>query len=81
MACSGAHHWGRQFQKMGHTVKLLPATKVKHRTAQINSIRGLLKKFGLVMPQAFEERLPDCLVKLEKDAPSAFMCALQVQVK
>lgn len=119
---------------MGHTVKLLPATKVKpfvfgnkndvvdaraiwtamqqpamkfisikteerqailgihrmrellvkHRTAKINSIRGLLTEFGLVMPkgkQALKERLPDCFAKLEEDAPSAFMCALQVQVK
>lgn len=133
-ACGGAHHWGRLFKEMGHTVKLLPAKKVKpfvygnkndvvdaraiwtamqqpdmkfiavkteeqqailsihrmrellvkHRTAQINSIRGLLTEFGLVMPkgkQAFKEKLPDCLAKLEEDTPSAFMCALQVQVE
>ncbi len=133
-ACGGAHHWGRLFKDMGHTVKLLPAKKVKpfvfgnkndvvdaraiwtaiqqpgmkfiavkteeqqailsihrmrellvkHRTAQINSIRGLLAEFGLVMPkgkQAFKEKLPDCLAKLEEDTPSAFMCALQVQVE
>lgn len=133
-ACGGAHHWGRLFKEMGHTVKLLPAKKVKpfvygnkndvvdaqgiwtamqqpgmkfiavkteeqqailsihrmrellvkHRTAQINAIRGLLTEFGLVMPkgkQAFKEKLPDCLAKLEEDTPSAFMCALQVQVE
>lgn len=28
-ACSGAHHWGRCFQKMGHQVRLLAAHKVK----------------------------------------------------
>ncbi|HCG5281521.1 TPA: transposase, partial [Vibrio parahaemolyticus] len=28
-ACGGAHHWGRLFKKMGHSVKLLPANKVK----------------------------------------------------
>ncbi|WP_445425853.1 IS110 family transposase [Alishewanella sp. HL-SH06] len=28
-ACSGAHHWGRYFQKMGHQVRLLAAHKVK----------------------------------------------------
>ncbi|MCG9682878.1 IS110 family transposase [Vibrio sp. Isolate23] len=128
--CGGAHHWGRLFEKMGHTVKLLPAKKVKpfvvgnkndvvdaraiwtamqqpdmkfiaeqqailgahrmqellvkHRTAQINSIRGLLTEFGLVMPkgkQAFKEQLPDCLTQLEDRAPRVFMCALQVQVE
>lgn len=28
-ACSGAHHWARQFKKMGHQVKLMPAEFVK----------------------------------------------------
>lgn len=133
-ACGGAHHWGRLFKGMGHTVKLLPAKKVnpffygnkndvvdaraiwtamqqpgmnfiavktqeqqailgihrmrellvKHRTAQINSIRGLLTEFGLVMPkgkQAFKEKLSGCLAKLEEDTPDGFMCALQIQVE
>ena len=133
-ACGGAHHWGRLFEKMGHTVRLLPATKVKpfvvgnkndvvdaraiwtamqqpgmkfiavktkeqqsilgihrmrellvkNRTAQINSIRGLLTEFGLVMPKgkkAFKEKLPDCLVELEANVPSVFMEALQVQIE
>ncbi|MDH5923980.1 IS110 family transposase [Vibrio splendidus] len=133
-ACGGAHHWGRLFEKMGHTVKLLPAKKVKpfvvgnkndvvdaraiwtamqqpgmkfiavkteeqqsilgihrmrellvkHRTAQINSIRGLLTEFGLVMPkgkQAFKENLPSCLAKLDDHVPKTFMSALQVQVE
>lgn len=133
-ACGGAHHWGRLFEKMGHSVKLLPARKVKpfvvgnkndmvdaraiwtamqqpgmkyiavkteeqqsilgihrmrellvkHRTSQINSIRGLLTEFGLVMPKgkkAFKEQLPNCLAKLEGNVPSAFMHALQVQIE
>lgn len=133
-ACGGAHHWGRLFKKLGHTVKLLPANKVKpfvvgnkndmvdaraiwtamqqpgmkfiavkteeqqsilsihrmrellvkHRTAQINSIRGLLTEFGLVMPKgkkALKEQLPNCLAKLEGKVPSAFMHALQVQIE
>lgn len=127
-ACGGAHHWGRLFEKMGHSVKLLPANKVKpfvvgnkndivdaraiwtamqqpgmkfiavkteeqqsilgihrmrellvkHRTAQSNSIRGLLTEFGLVMPKgkkAFKERLPDCLAKLDGRVPNVFMHA------
>jgi len=28
-ACSGAHHWARQFTKMGHQVKLMPVEFVK----------------------------------------------------
>jgi transposase len=28
-ACSGAHHWGRQLQKVGHTVKLMAPQFVK----------------------------------------------------
>jgi len=28
-ACGGAHHWARQLRMMGHTVKLLPAQKVR----------------------------------------------------
>jgi transposase len=28
-ACGGAHHWARQFAKMGHEVRLMPAQFVK----------------------------------------------------
>lgn len=28
-ACGGAHHWGRTFEAMGHTVELLPAAQVR----------------------------------------------------
>jgi len=28
-ACGGAHHWAREFQKLGHEVKLMPARYVK----------------------------------------------------
>ncbi|MFZ5525345.1 MAG: IS110 family transposase [Pseudomonadota bacterium] len=28
-ACGGAHHWGRTFEAMGHTVELLPAKQVR----------------------------------------------------
>lgn len=28
-ACAGAHYWGRQLQKLGHTVKLIPPQFVK----------------------------------------------------
>jgi transposase len=28
-ACGGAHHWARQFEKLGHTVRLIPPQYVK----------------------------------------------------
>ena len=28
-ACAGAHHWARQFQALGHDVKLIPPSRVK----------------------------------------------------
>jgi transposase len=28
-ACSGAHHWARQLEKLGHTVKLMASQFVK----------------------------------------------------
>jgi transposase len=28
-ACPSAHHWGRELQSLGHTVKLLPPSNVK----------------------------------------------------
>lgn len=28
-ACSGAHHWGRRLQDMGHEVRLMPTSYVK----------------------------------------------------
>jgi transposase len=98
-ACGSAQHWGRAFEQLGHTVKLMPpkyvkpsvktnkndgrdaeaiceavsrptvrgvsiktveqadlqavhrtrSLFVKHRTASINQIRGLLGEYGLVM--------------------------------
>ena len=29
-ACSGAHHWARQFQAQGHTVRLMVPKRVRH---------------------------------------------------
>jgi transposase len=28
-ACAGAHYWGRELEKPGHTVKLIPPQFVK----------------------------------------------------
>jgi transposase len=36
-ACGSSHHWARELEKMGHTVKLMPAQHVKaYRTKQKN---------------------------------------------
>jgi hypothetical protein len=32
-ACSGAHHWAREFSKFGHTVRLMAPVGIGHRAA------------------------------------------------
>lgn len=53
---------------------------VKARTAQANSIRGLLGEFGIVMPQGIKhvtERLPGILEDSENDLPGPFKQLMQ----
>jgi transposase len=116
-ACGSAQHWGRAFEQLGHTVKLMhpkyvrpyvttnkndrrdaeaiceavsrPTMRgvsiktveqadmqavhrtrsllVKHRTAVINQIRGLLAEYGLVIAQSPEKVRP-ALVRFLDDA-------------
>ena len=118
-ACGSAHHWGRAFEQLGHTVKLMhpkqvkPYVKtnkndgrdaeaiceavsrptmrfvsiktveqadlqavhrtrslfVKHRTAVINQIRGLLAEYGLVIAQSPAKVRP-AVVRFLDDAAS-----------
>ncbi len=118
-ACASAHHWGRAFEQLGHTVKLMspqyvkpyvktnkndardaeaiceavsrPAMRfvpiktveqadlqalhrtrsllVKHRTAVINQIRGLLAEYGLVIAPSPEKVRP-AFVRFLDDAES-----------
>ena len=118
-ACGSAHHWGRAFEPLGHTVKLMSPQYVKayvktnkndardaeviceavsrptmrfvsiktvkqadlqalqrtrtlvmkHRTAVINQIRGLLAEYGLVIAQSPEKVRP-ALVRFLDDAAS-----------
>ena len=39
-ACSGAHHWGRQLQAMGHEVRLMPPPYVKPCQARQDGCGG-----------------------------------------
>lgn len=107
-ACGSAHHWGRQLQRLGHQVVLLPAHQVRpyvlrnktdrtdakglleayrnddihrvpvksvdqqilttlhrlrsawlaERTAKINTLRGLLREFGFVIPVGAQHVVP-----------------------
>lgn len=107
-ACGSAHHWARQIQPFGHTVRLLPAHDVHRyvrrsktdrndakglleanrnediyavpvktieqqsiaalhrmrstwlatRTSRINTVRGLLREFGLVIPVGAQHVVP-----------------------
>ncbi len=118
-ACGSAHHWGRAFEQLGHTVKLMspkyvqPYVKtnkndgrdaeaiceavsrptmrfisiktveqadmqalhrtrsllVKHRTAVMNQIRGLLAEYGVVIAQSPQKVRP-ALVRFLDEAES-----------
>ena len=107
-ACGSAHHWGRQLQPFGHTVRLLPAHDVRRyvrrnktdrtdtkgmleanrneeihavpvktleqqaiaslhrlrstwlatRTARLNTLRGLLREFGVFIPVGAQHVVP-----------------------
>lgn len=107
-ACGSAHYWGRELEKLGHSVRLIPADQVRpyvprnktdradalgileafrnksihpvpvktidqqalgaihrfrsgwiaSRTAQVNTVRGLLREFGILMPLGVEKVVP-----------------------
>jgi transposase len=49
-ACSGSHHWAREFQKFGHTVRLMaPKFVIPYRLSG-KRIRGLAAELGTVLP-------------------------------
>jgi transposase len=114
-ACGTAHHWGREFQRLGHQVRLLPAHDVARyrqgnktdaadakalleagrnervlavpvksidqqaltalhrlrsrwlatRTARINSLRGILREFGLFIPLGAKKVVPHVRVRID----------------
>ncbi len=107
-ACGSANHWGRELQRMGHTVRVLPAHEVRRyvrrnktdrtdarglleagrneeihavpvksvpqqavaslhrmratwqgtRTARLNTLRGLLREFGVTIPVGARHVVP-----------------------
>ena len=117
-ACGSAHHWARQLQPFGHTVRLLPAHDVRRyvrrnktdrtdtkgileahrnedihpvpvksvedqavaslhrlrstwlatRTARLNTIRGLLREFGIFIPVGAHHVVPQVRTLLSEDA-------------
>lgn len=125
-ACGSAHHWARQLEHLGHTVRLLPAHDVHRyvrrnktdrtdakalleaarneeirpvpvktvdqqaiaslhrlrstwlatRTSRINTIRGLLREFGITIPVGARHVVPTVKARLE-DADSAIPLALR----
>jgi transposase len=114
-ACGSAHYWGREFEKLGHTVMLLPphlvkpyitrnktdradakgileayrndqihrvpiktiaqqtlgavhrfrSRWIKARTAQVNTLRGLLREFGFTIPQGIDHVVPQVRLLIE----------------
>lgn len=114
-ACGSSHHWGRELQRLGHTVRLLPPHDVHRyvrrsktdqadakalleadrneeirpvpvksidqqtiaslhrlrfaylaaRTARINTVRGLLREFGIAIPQGARYVLPSVRVLID----------------
>ncbi len=124
-ACGSALHWGRAFEQLGHSVKLMhpkyvkPYVKtnkndrrdaeaiceavsrptmryvsiktveqaamqavhrtrslfVKHRTAVINQIRGLLAEYGVVLAQSPEKVRPALVCFLDDTASGLTPCA------
>jgi transposase len=124
-ACGSAHHWARQLQPLGHTVRLLPAHDVRPyvrrnktdrtdakglleahrnseihavpvktiehqviaslhrlrstwlatRTARLNTVRGLLREFGIFIPVGAQHVVPQVRALLAE--PAAIPLGLQ----
>jgi transposase len=50
-ACASSHHWSRELQALGHTVRLMPPAYVKpYVKRQKNDMADALAEFGIVAP-------------------------------
>jgi transposase len=47
-ACASAHHWARQLQSLGHTVRLMPPAYVKPYVKRHKNTRPTLKRYAAV---------------------------------
>ena len=67
--CGSSHYWGRKAQEFGHTVKLLP----------LNTVRGLLREFGVTIAEGAERVLPgvrEALSESPSPVPESLHAAL-----
>jgi transposase len=61
-ACASSHHWSRELQALGHTVRLTPGQQscltlhrtrhlfIRQQTSLINAVRAHMAEFGIVAP-------------------------------
>jgi transposase len=43
-ACASSHHWSRELQALGHTVRLIPPAYVKHQNAPAYSFDATISR-------------------------------------
>jgi transposase len=127
-ACGSAHHWARELQRFGHTVRLLPAHDVHRyvrrnktdrtdtkalleanrneeisavpvktvdqqaiaslhrlrstwlatRTARLNTLRGLLREFGVTIPVGAHHVIPAVRALLDGDPSTPVPAVLRI---
>src|SRR5438093_10116209 len=57
-ACGSAHHWAREAQQALAALHRLRSTWVATRTARLNTVRGILREFGVVIPTGAHHVVP-----------------------
>ena len=88
-ACASSHHWSRELQALGHTVRLMPAAYVKPyvKRQKNDAIRAHLAEFGIVAPvgrNGVEELLDVVADPSDKRVPEvarACLAALSAQLR
>jgi hypothetical protein len=56
-ACASSHHWGREFQVLGHTVRLMPPAYVKPYVNRMRAFDRDLIRGGHYVQRSCEPRL------------------------
>ena len=61
-ACASSHHWSRELQALGHTVRLMPPAYVKPYVKRQKKTRRTRKRFAKLSPDQtcglWQPRLP-----------------------